>query len=112
MSDAATRSDHGERIARLEQIADDTRRTLDRIEAGQSKLGERIDKLGERIDKMGERIDKMGERIDKIDGRIDRMGDRLDQHFRWTVGMLFTLALATAGGFATLYQLISRLPHT
>ena len=101
MSEATTRSDHGERIARLEQIAEDTRRSLDRIAEDARRSLDRIEagqlRLGERIDKMGERIDKLG--------------DRQDQHFRWTVGLIFTLALATGGGFATLYQLISRLPH-
>ena len=105
MSEATTRSDHGERIARLEQIAEDTRRSLDRIAEDTRRS---LDRIEAGLLRLGERIDKMGERSEE---RIDKLGDRQDQHFCWMVGLFVTLALATAGGFTTLYQLISRLPH-
>ena len=92
MSDAAITLDHGERIARLEQIADDTRRSLDRIEANQSKLGDRLD----------QKIDALGTRLDR----------RIDSLTKWLVGLLFTLTIAMLGGFAALHQVIARLPHS
>ena len=86
-------------IARLEQIADDTRRTLDRIEAGQAKLGERIDAQGLRLD---QKVDALGTRLDR----------RIDSLTKWFVGLLFTLTIAMLGGFAAFYQVIARLPHS
>ena len=91
MSDAAITLDHGERIARLEQIADE------------SKLGDRLD---QKIDALGTRLDQ---KIDALGTRLDR---RIDSLTKWLVGLLFTLTIAMLGGFAALHQVIARLPHS
>ncbi len=101
MSDTATppryAAETGERFARLEQIADDTRRSLDRMERG--------------IEKVSDRIDKVSERIDKVNDRLDATTGEVRSQFRWTVGLLFSLALAMLAGFGTIFQALSRLAH-
>jgi len=101
MSDTATppryAAETGERFARLEQIADDTRRSLDRLERG--------------IEKVDGRIDKVNDRIDKVNDRLDATTGEARSQFRWTVGLLFSLALAMLAGFGTLFQSLSRLAH-
>ncbi len=74
MSDTTARTfDHEGRIARLEQIADDTRRGLDRLD---------------------HRLERLDGRIDRLDGRIDRLDGRLDTRFPWLLGVM----LAGFGG--------------
>lgn len=101
MSDTATppryAAETGERFARLEQIADDTRRSLDRLERG--------------IEKVNDRIDKVSERIDKVNDRLDATTGEVRSQFRWTIGLLFSLTLAMLAGFGTLFQSLSRLAH-
>ncbi len=108
MSDTATppryAAETGERFARLEQIADDTRRSLDRLERG-------IEKVSDRIEKVNDRIEKVNDWIDKVNDRLDTTTGEVRSQFRWTVGLLFSLALAMLAGFGTLFQSLSKLAH-
>ncbi len=70
-------------LARLEQIADDARRSLDRMERG----------------------------IEKTNERLDTATSEARSQFGWTTGLLFSLTLATLAGFGTTFQAVSRLPH-
>ncbi len=64
MSETSDRTlNHEGRIARLEQIADDTRRILEKLD---------------------HRFDRVDTRMDRLDARIDRLDDK----FLWLLGVM------------------------
>lgn len=71
------------RIAVLEQIAKDTKASLDRIE---------------------KRFDRIDTRFDKVDARFDRVDDRHERDFRILFGALITVALGLASLMAHAFK--------
>ena len=71
MSEAVTQlSDHESRIVRLEQIADDTRRSLDRLDQRMDRMEQRVDGLDARLRDVEQSLAELGAKIDLLVSQV------------------------------------------
>jgi hypothetical protein len=98
-----------ERLAYLEGRVEDHSQMVNGIRETLASLEARMDRRFEQIDRRFEQIDH---RFNAIDLRFDALDNKMSRQFVWLVGVLVTVALATAGGFAAIASSFASLAAT